>query len=94
MFLSFVFVVGRIVFQLFSDICPKTCKNFLSLCTGEFCFRLYVVKCMQMVSTVEHVTGNWCVCIEPSFLNKHVMDIIIKLSVVRMKHLYLVAHLW
>uniref|UniRef100_H3D5C1 peptidylprolyl isomerase n=1 Tax=Tetraodon nigroviridis TaxID=99883 RepID=H3D5C1_TETNG len=27
--------VGRIVFQLFSDICPKTCKNFLSLCTGE-----------------------------------------------------------
>uniref|UniRef100_A0A8C5G8G8 peptidylprolyl isomerase n=1 Tax=Gouania willdenowi TaxID=441366 RepID=A0A8C5G8G8_GOUWI len=27
--------VGRIVFQLFSDSCPKTCKNFLSLCTGE-----------------------------------------------------------
>ncbi|XP_041669523.1 NK-tumor recognition protein isoform X2 [Cheilinus undulatus] len=27
--------VGRIVFQLFSDICPKTSKNFLSLCTGE-----------------------------------------------------------
>ncbi|XP_060718303.1 NK-tumor recognition protein isoform X1 [Tachysurus vachellii] len=27
--------VGRIVFQLFSDICPKTSKNFLWLCTGE-----------------------------------------------------------
>ncbi|KAM9827620.1 NK-tumor recognition protein [Neosynchiropus ocellatus] len=27
--------VGRIVFQLFSEICPKTSKNFLSLCTGE-----------------------------------------------------------
>ncbi|XP_018414151.1 PREDICTED: NK-tumor recognition protein [Nanorana parkeri] len=27
--------VGRIVFQLFSDVCPKTCMNFLSLCTGE-----------------------------------------------------------
>ncbi|XP_062336296.1 NK-tumor recognition protein isoform X1 [Osmerus eperlanus] len=27
--------VGRIVFQLFSDVCPKTSKNFLSLCTGE-----------------------------------------------------------
>uniref|UniRef100_A0A3Q0SUI7 Peptidyl-prolyl cis-trans isomerase n=1 Tax=Amphilophus citrinellus TaxID=61819 RepID=A0A3Q0SUI7_AMPCI len=26
---------GRIVFQLFSDICPKTSKNFLCLCTGE-----------------------------------------------------------
>ncbi|XP_016135871.1 NK-tumor recognition protein [Sinocyclocheilus grahami] len=28
-------MVGRIVFQLFSDICPKTSKNFLCLCTGE-----------------------------------------------------------
>ncbi|XP_019939761.2 NK-tumor recognition protein isoform X2 [Paralichthys olivaceus] len=27
--------VGRIVFQLFLDVCPKTSKNFLSLCTGE-----------------------------------------------------------
>ncbi|KAK3515556.1 hypothetical protein QTP70_024388 [Hemibagrus guttatus] len=27
--------VGRIVFKLFSDICPKTSKNFLCLCTGE-----------------------------------------------------------
>ncbi|XP_061569758.1 NK-tumor recognition protein isoform X1 [Cololabis saira] len=27
--------VGRIVVQLFSDICPKTSKNFLCLCTGE-----------------------------------------------------------
>ncbi|MEE6514198.1 hypothetical protein FKM82_022226 [Ascaphus truei] len=27
--------IGRIVFQLFSDVCPKTCKNFLCLCTGE-----------------------------------------------------------
>ncbi|XP_058879379.1 NK-tumor recognition protein-like isoform X2 [Acipenser ruthenus] len=27
--------VGRIVFQLFSDVCPKTCTNFLGLCTGE-----------------------------------------------------------
>uniref|UniRef100_A0A803TZ99 Peptidyl-prolyl cis-trans isomerase n=1 Tax=Anolis carolinensis TaxID=28377 RepID=A0A803TZ99_ANOCA len=27
--------VGRIVFQLFSDVCPRTCKNFLCLCSGE-----------------------------------------------------------
>uniref|UniRef100_A0AAV2L3U4 peptidylprolyl isomerase n=1 Tax=Knipowitschia caucasica TaxID=637954 RepID=A0AAV2L3U4_KNICA len=27
--------VGRIVFQLFSDVCPKTSQNFLWLCTGE-----------------------------------------------------------
>lgn len=26
---------GRIVLELFSDVCPKTCSNFISLCNGE-----------------------------------------------------------
>ncbi|XP_063078431.1 probable inactive peptidyl-prolyl cis-trans isomerase-like 6 [Engraulis encrasicolus] len=26
---------GRLLFELFSDICPKTCENFRALCTGE-----------------------------------------------------------
>ncbi|XP_078486054.1 putative inactive peptidyl-prolyl cis-trans isomerase-like 6 [Ciona intestinalis] len=26
---------GRLLFELFSEVCPKTCKNFKSLCTGE-----------------------------------------------------------
>ncbi|KAG9282617.1 peptidyl-prolyl cis-trans isomerase-like 6 isoform X1 [Astyanax mexicanus] len=26
---------GRLLFELFSDLCPKTCKNFKALCTGE-----------------------------------------------------------
>lgn len=29
---------GRIVFELFHDIVPKTCDNFLKLCTGEMGF--------------------------------------------------------
>lgn len=27
--------MGRVVFELFADICPITCENFRSLCTGE-----------------------------------------------------------
>ena len=36
MIIMFVlFSVGRIVFELFSDIAPKTCDNFRALCTGK-----------------------------------------------------------
>ncbi|KAJ8275230.1 hypothetical protein COCON_G00098550 [Conger conger] len=27
--------VGRLLFELFSDLCPKTCKNFQALCEGD-----------------------------------------------------------
>ena len=56
----FCFPVGRIVFQLFSDTSPKTSKNFLSLCTGEylkssecfikFCLFQHSVLCINFVS--------------------------------------------
>lgn len=27
--------IGRMVFELFADVVPKTCENFRQLCTGE-----------------------------------------------------------
>ena len=27
--------VGRMKFELFADVCPKTAENFRQLCTGE-----------------------------------------------------------
>ena len=26
---------GRVIFELFEDVCPRTCKNFCQLVTGE-----------------------------------------------------------
>uniref|UniRef100_A0A3B3D6V7 Peptidyl-prolyl cis-trans isomerase n=1 Tax=Oryzias melastigma TaxID=30732 RepID=A0A3B3D6V7_ORYME len=38
--LMYISGFGRIVFQLYSDVCPKTSKNFLCLCTGKkLCYK-------------------------------------------------------
>ena len=28
--------LGRILFELFADVCPKTAENFRQFCTGEY----------------------------------------------------------
>jgi len=34
-FIKFSFLVGRIIFELFNDVVPKTAENFRSLCVGD-----------------------------------------------------------
>lgn len=35
LFFGFNFLAGRIIFELYNDIVPKTAENFRSLCVGD-----------------------------------------------------------
>ncbi|XP_044261904.1 peptidyl-prolyl cis-trans isomerase G isoform X1 [Tribolium madens] len=45
---------GRIVFELFSDIVPKTCENFRCLCTGEKGIGLNTKKALHFKGVIFH----------------------------------------
>ncbi|CAH1381526.1 unnamed protein product [Tenebrio molitor] len=45
---------GRIVFELFTDIVPKTCENFRCLCTGEKGPGLNTKKALHFKGVVFH----------------------------------------
>ncbi|CAF4819897.1 unnamed protein product, partial [Rotaria sp. Silwood2] len=68
----FRFLAGRIVFELFNDICPRTCENVRYLCTGEkgrvstLNKKLYYKKCHfhrivrdVMIQSGEFTKGNF-----------------------------------
>uniref|UniRef100_A0A452H658 PPIase cyclophilin-type domain-containing protein n=1 Tax=Gopherus agassizii TaxID=38772 RepID=A0A452H658_9SAUR len=40
---------GRVVFELFSDVCPKTCENFRCLCTvhGAYAYQTFFNKKLE-----------------------------------------------
>ena len=44
-----LFLAGRIVFELFSDVCPKTCENFRCLCIGNF-IKLFLFSVISISS--------------------------------------------
>ncbi|XP_060229363.1 probable inactive peptidyl-prolyl cis-trans isomerase-like 6 isoform X2 [Meriones unguiculatus] len=51
-------LIGRMIFELFCDTCPKTCKNFQVLCTGTAGFSERGVKLHYKDSIFHRVVQN------------------------------------
>lgn len=50
---------GRVVIELFNDLCPKTCQNFLSLCTGDCGIGEKGLPLCYKGSRVHHIFPTW-----------------------------------
>ncbi|XP_072499135.1 probable inactive peptidyl-prolyl cis-trans isomerase-like 6 isoform X5 [Notamacropus eugenii] len=52
--------IGRLVFELYADLCPKTCHNFQTLCTGKAGFSRSGLK-LHYKNTIFHrlVKNGW-----------------------------------
>ncbi|XP_048210478.1 probable inactive peptidyl-prolyl cis-trans isomerase-like 6 [Perognathus longimembris pacificus] len=49
---------GRLVFELYCDVCPKTCENFLVLCTGKAGFSESGIKLHYKDSIFHRIVSN------------------------------------
>ncbi|XP_008261579.1 probable inactive peptidyl-prolyl cis-trans isomerase-like 6 isoform X3 [Oryctolagus cuniculus] len=50
--------IGRLVFELYSDVCPKTCENFQLLCTGKAGFSQRGVRLHYKDSIFHQIVPN------------------------------------
>ncbi|XP_010633582.1 probable inactive peptidyl-prolyl cis-trans isomerase-like 6 isoform X2 [Fukomys damarensis] len=52
------FPIGRLIFELYCDTCPKTCKNFQTLCTGKAGFSERGIRLHYKGSIFHRVVQN------------------------------------
>uniref|UniRef100_A0A8C9AQT4 Probable inactive peptidyl-prolyl cis-trans isomerase-like 6 n=1 Tax=Prolemur simus TaxID=1328070 RepID=A0A8C9AQT4_PROSS len=50
--------VGRLIFELYCDVCPRTCKNFQVLCTGKEGFSQSGVRLHYKGTIIHRVVRN------------------------------------
>ena len=58
------------MFELFTDVCPKTCENFRCLCTGQLLFSGHGVCSM---SSLYCMHSSVCVCALISCESVHIL---------------------
>ncbi|XP_012924419.1 peptidyl-prolyl cis-trans isomerase-like 6 isoform X3 [Heterocephalus glaber] len=52
------FPIGRLIFELYCDTCPKTCRNFQTLCTGKAGFSQRGIRLHYKGSIFHRVVQN------------------------------------
>ncbi|XP_064216861.1 probable inactive peptidyl-prolyl cis-trans isomerase-like 6 isoform X2 [Aotus nancymaae] len=50
--------IGRLIFELYCDVCPKTCKNFQVLCTGKAGFSQNGIRLHYKDSIFHRIVPN------------------------------------
>ncbi|XP_074253733.1 putative inactive peptidyl-prolyl cis-trans isomerase-like 6 isoform X2 [Saimiri boliviensis] len=50
--------IGRLIFELYCDVCPKTCKNFQVLCTGKAGFSQSGIRLHYKDSIFHRIVPN------------------------------------
>ncbi|XP_063523141.1 probable inactive peptidyl-prolyl cis-trans isomerase-like 6 isoform X13 [Pongo pygmaeus] len=50
--------IGRLIFELYCDVCPKTCKNFQVLCTGKAGFSQRGIRLHYKNSIFHRIVRN------------------------------------
>ncbi|XP_030785151.1 probable inactive peptidyl-prolyl cis-trans isomerase-like 6 isoform X2 [Rhinopithecus roxellana] len=51
-------LIGRLIFELYCDVCPKTCKNFQVLCTGKAGFSQRGIRLHYKDSIFHRIVRN------------------------------------